>query len=61
MYPIQKFQAFPTSLRPETHFRHTQGHQRASALTDSIIIIQNTNIAVYEVESQESVNTKRTK
>ena len=58
MYPIQKFQVFPTFLGPETHFRHAQGHQRASALTGSIIIVQNTNITVYEVESQKTVYTK---
>ena len=50
---------FPSSLRrPETHFRHAQGHQRAGALTGSINIFQSTIITVYEVEHQKTVNTK---
>ena len=64
MYASQKIQIFSSLRRPETHFRHAQGHQHAGALTDSINIIQNTIITVYEVESQKTVNTnlgKRTK
>ena len=30
-YASQKFKAFSGRRRPETHFRHAQGHQRASA------------------------------
>ena len=58
MYASQKFQVFPTICRPETHFRYAQGHQGAGALTGSINIVQNTNITVYEVESQKTVYTK---
>ena len=48
-----------SSLRtPETHFRHALGHQRLDALTGSINIFQSTTITVYEVEYQETVNTK---
>ena len=64
MYASQNIQVFCSLRRPETHFRHAQGHQHASALTGSINIIQNTIITVYEVESQKTVNTnlgKRTK
>ena len=53
MYASQKFQVFPTFLRPEAHFRHAQGHQRARALTGSIITVQNKNTTVYEVESRK--------
>ena len=50
---------FSSSLRrPETHFRHAQGHQRASALTGSINIFQGTAIIVYEIELQKTSNTK---
>ena len=58
MYPLQKFQVLPTFLRPETRFRHAQGHQRAGALTGSINIFQNTNVTAYEVECQKTVYTK---
>ena len=58
MYASQKIQGFSSLRRPETHFRHEQGHQRASALTGSINIFQSTIITVYEVEHQKTVNTK---
>ena len=58
MYASQKVQYFSSLRRPETHFRHAQGHQRASALTGSINIFQSTTITVYEVEYQKTVNTK---
>ena len=58
MYASQKFQCFSSFRRPETHFRHAQGHQRAGVSTGSINISQNTVITVYEVEYQKTVNTK---
>ena len=58
MCASQKFQGFSSLRRPETHFRHAQGHQRAGALTGSINIFQSTTITVYEVEHQKKVNTK---
>ena len=33
---LKKSHVFPSLRRPEPHFRHAQGHQRASALTGSI-------------------------
>ena len=58
MYASRKLQIFPSLRRPAKHFRHAQGHQRASAITGANNIIQNTNITVYQVESQKTVNTK---
>ena len=58
MYSSQKVHSFSSLRRPETPFRHEQGHQQADALTGSISIIQNTIFTVYEVESQNTVNTK---
>ena len=58
MYVSEKVQVFSSLRRPETHFRHRQGHRRSRALTASINIIQNTVITVYELESQKTVNTK---
>ena len=58
MYASQKVQVFSSLRRPETHFRHAQGHRRPGALTSSINIFQSTIITVYEVESQKTVNTK---
>ena len=55
---LKKFKVFSSLRRPETHFRHAQGHQRAGALTGSINIFQSTTITVYEVEYQKTVNTK---
>ena len=52
MYASQK--VFSSLRRPETHFRHAQGHQRADALTGSINIFQSTIITVYEVEHQKT-------
>ena len=56
MYASQKVQVLSSLRRPETNFGHAQGHQRASATTGTINIIQNTIITLYEVESQETVN-----
>ena len=55
---LKKFKVFSSLRRPETRFRHAQGHQRAGALTVSINIFQSTIITVYEVEHQKTVNTK---
>ena len=55
---LKKFKNFFSLRRPETHFRHAQGQQRAGALTGSINIFQRTTITVYEVEYQKTVNTK---
>ena len=55
---LKKFKDFSRLRRPETHFRHAQGHERAGALTGSINIFQSTTITVYEVEYQKTVNTK---
>ena len=56
MYASEKVQVFSSLLRPEAQFRHAQGHKRASALTGSINIFQNTIITVYEVESRKADN-----
>ena len=55
---LKKFKVFSSLPRPETHFRHAQGHQGAGALTGSINIFQSTTITVYEEEYQKTVNTK---
>ena len=55
---LEKFKVFYILRRPETHFRHAQGNQRAGALTGSINIFQSTTITVYEVEHPKTVNTK---
>ena len=55
---IKMFKVFSSLRRPETHCRHAQGHQRADALTGFIYIFQSTNITVYEVEHQKTVNSK---
>ena len=55
---LKKFKVSSSLRRPETHFRHAQGHQRAGAVTGSINIFQSTIITVYEVEYQKTVNTK---
>ena len=55
---LKKLKVFSSLRRPETHFRHAQGHQRAGASTGgSIKIFQSTSITVYEVEHQKTVNT----
>ena len=58
MNASQKVQGFSSLRRPETHFRHARGHQRAGVLTGSINIFQRTIITVYEVEHQKTINTK---
>ena len=55
---LKKFKVFSSLRRPETHFRPSQGHQRAIALTGSINFFQSTTITVYEVEYQKTFNTK---
>ena len=57
---LKKIKIFPVFAGQETFsgFRHLYGHQRAGAITGSINSIQNTNITVYEVKSQKTVNTK---
>ena len=55
MYASQKNQVSSSLRRPETHFRHAQGHQRAVALTSCINIFQNTNITVYEAEARRQL------
>ena len=55
---LKNFKVFSSLRRPETHFRHPQGHQQASALTGFIDIFQSTLITVYEVEHQKTFNTK---
>ena len=55
---LKKFKVFSSLRRPETHFRHAQGHQRAGAVTGSFNIFQSTITTVYEVKQQKTVNTK---
>ena len=54
---LKKFKVFSSLRRPQTHFRHVQGHKRAGALTGSINIFQSTTITIYEVEHQKTVKT----
>ena len=58
MYASQKFPGFYSLRRPETHFRHAQGHQRAGALPSSINNFLSTIITVYEIEHQKTVTKK---
>ena len=58
MYASQNFKVFSSLRRPEIHFRHAQGNQRAGALTGSINIFQSTKFTVYEVEHQKTLNRK---
>ena len=55
---LKKLKILSSLRRPETHMRHAQGHHQAGALTGSINIFQSTNITVYEVEYQNTNNTK---
>ena len=55
---LKKYKNFSSFRRPETHFRHAQGHQRACAFTGSFNIFQSTISTVYEVVHQKTVNTK---
>ena len=55
---LKKFKVFSSLRKPEPHFRHAQGHQRACALTGSIKTFQSTTFTVFEVEHQKTVNTK---
>ena len=55
---LKKFKKFSSLRRPETHFTHAQGHQRAGALTGSINIFQCKKITAYEVVHQKTVNRK---
>ena len=58
MYASQKFKVYSSLRRPEPHFRHAQGHERACALTGCLKIFQCTIITVHEVVHQKAVNTK---
>ena len=51
-------QVFSSVPGPKTDFRDAQGYQRAGRLPGFINIFQNTNITVYELEHQKTVNTK---
>ena len=53
-----KFKIFSSLRRTETHVRHAQGHQRASASLGYIKNNQNTFTTEYEVEHQKTFNTK---
>ena len=55
---LKNLKVFSSLRGPDTDFRQAQGHQRASALTGSINIFQSTVITVYEVEHQQTYNTK---
>ena len=55
---LKKLRNCSSRRRPEPHFRHAQGNQRACVLTNSINIFQSTVITVYEVVHQKAVNTK---
>ena len=57
---LKKFNVFSSLQRPETYFRHAQGHQQADALRGSINIFQSTTITVQEVEYQNTVITTQT-
>ena len=61
MYASQKIQVSSRLRRPETHFRHAQGHQQAGALPGSVDIIQNKIITVFGVEQQKKINRKHEK
>ena len=52
---LKKFKVLSSPLRPETHCKHAQGHQWASALTGSNSNFQSTVIKIYEVEHQKTV------
>ena len=54
---LRKIKVSSSLRRPETHFRHAQGHQQACALTGSTNIFQSTFNTVYEVVHQKIVNT----
>ena len=58
MYASQNFKFFSSHRRPETQIRHVHDHQRLGALTGSINIFQSTNITVYEIERQKTINKK---
>ena len=55
---LKKFKVFSSLRRPETHFKHAQGHQQVGASTGSINIFQSTIITVYEVLHRKTVNRK---
>ena len=55
---LKNFKVFSSLRRPETQFKHAQGHERATALTVSFNSFQSTISTVYEVEHQKTVNTK---
>ena len=55
---LEEFKVFSSLRKPETHFRHAQGHQTACALMGSTNIFQSTINTVNEVVHQKTVNTK---
>ena len=57
-YTKKNFKNFFSLRRPETHFRHAQGHLWARALTGCTNIFQSTISTVYEVVHKKIVNTK---
>ena len=54
---LKKLKVFSSFRRPQTHFRHAQGHQPACALTGSTNIFQSNINTVYEVVHQKTANT----
>ena len=60
-YASWKIQLVSCTRGPQTHFRNAQDPQLAGVLTVFIRSIQNTNVTLYEVESQKTVNTKSRK
>ena len=55
---LKKLKILSSLRRPETHVKHAKGHQRAGAIAGSINTFQSTISTVYEVEHQNTVNTK---
>ena len=58
---LNNVKVLSSARRQETHCRLAQSHQRAGAITGYIKIFQSTDIMVYEVEHQMTVNTKHGK
>ena len=57
----KKLKTFSGRRRPETLFRHAQGHQRVCALTSTSKIFESRILTVYEVVHQKAGNTKLAK
>ena len=56
LYETQKTQILSCLRKPELHFRHQKGHQRAGAILGSIIMMKNTTILVNGVDNQKTNN-----